>query len=106
MTESEQYFLDVKESFLNQNKEAEDAKMMSAPGVGFGTKVFAFYFRDAMIFKLGKDFVPQDEGISNWDYLNPFKNKPPMKAWFVIPFEGGKQYWKRLCEKAFENIQK
>ncbi len=29
-----------------------------------------------------------------------------MKAWFVIPFEGGKQYWKRLCEKAFENIQK
>lgn len=103
--ESELYFFQLRKFFIEENSEVNEAKMMHAPAIGFGKKVFSFYFKEAMIFKLGKDFNPEKEGITNWEHLNPFKNKPPMKAWFVIPYEGGKQYWEDLILKSFEFIK-
>ena len=90
--ESELYFEQLRKAFVYGNKDTLEAKMMHAPAISYGKNVFSFYFKEAMIFKLGKDFNPEEEGIVNWEFLNPFKNKPPMKAWFVIPYEGGHQY--------------
>lgn len=105
MIEAEAYFIQIRKAFLEKNNNAQEAKMMHAPGIGYNKKVFLFYFKDTMIFKLGKEFVPESEGITNWEYLNPFKNKAPMKAWFVIPYDGGKKFWEYLIIKSFEFIK-
>ncbi len=102
MTKPETYFIDIRKTFLQKNKDVKEAQMMNAPGIAYANRVFAYYFKDAMVFKLGKDFMPENEGIIDWDYLNPYKNKTPMKAWFVIPYEGGKEYWAGLCLKAYK----
>lgn len=104
MTDSEKYFMEIRHDFLIHNLNSHEAKMMHAPAIGFQKKVFAFYYQEAMVFKLGKDFDPGAEGIKNWDLLNPFKNKAPMKAWFIIPFNGGNEYWERLMQMSFEFI--
>lgn len=104
MTDSEKYFMEIRQDFLINNSTSCEAKMMNAPGIGFNKKVFAFYYQEAMVFKLGKNFDPGAVGIKNWDFLNPFKNKAPMKAWFIIPFKGGNEYWERLTQMSFEFI--
>ena len=63
-----------------------EGRMMSSPALKFGDKVFAFYSaKFGMGFRLGRDFdfssLPTDE----WSLLSPFKTKPPMRDWVVIP---------------------
>lgn len=102
MNEAEKHFNALRNKVLKSFPQTHQAKMMSAEGIGIIKKVVAFFYRDAMVFKLGKDFKPDENGISNWEFLNPFKNKPPMKAWFIIPYDGGVNYWEFLLEKAID----
>lgn len=74
----DQLFMDLKVKY----PEIEEGKMMSAKAITINGKVFCFEYKNQMVFKLGKDYeLP--EGIS-FEYLNPFKNKGPMLAWYVI----------------------
>lgn len=57
-----------------------------------------------MVFKLGAEFDPKSQGIENFSYLNPFKNKPPMKAWFEIPFTESNK-WEKLATLALDKIK-
>ena len=54
---------------------------------------------DIVVFKLGKDFNPPDFGITKFTHLNPFKDRPPMMAWFEIGYDQNDK-WVRLTEEA------
>lgn len=62
-------------------------KMMSSPGIKVNDKVFAFFHKDEMGFRLGKQFEPEAYGVHKYHLLSPFKTKPPLKAWFILPKE-------------------
>ncbi len=71
---------------LSRHKGVRKGKMMSAPGITLDGKVFAFYWKKEMIFRLGKDFDADAFGLKEWHLLNPFKERPPMKGWFCVPY--------------------
>lgn len=85
MPDAEILFQRIRARLIAAHEWVEDGKMMSSPAVIYRGKVFAFYHQQEMIFRLGKDFDPAAQGIDHWEWLNPFKNKPPMTAWFRIP---------------------
>ena len=77
---------------------------MSSPGLKYKDKVFTFYYKDLMCFRLGRDFDPKTEEIAEWGYLSPFKAKPPMYDWVEI----GENYaakWSGLAEMALEKMK-
>jgi len=80
-------------------------KMMSAPGIRYDGKVFAFLWRDAMVFRLGRQYDPAADGLAGIENLNPFKNKPPMKDWFVIPADHQVR-WPDLADAALAHMVK
>ncbi|MCG8481758.1 MAG: hypothetical protein MJA31_00470 [Clostridia bacterium] len=104
MSDFREYFNHIRAE-LTELENVEIGRMMSSEGITYKTKVFAFYYKDSMVFKLGKSFEPESLGLSNWAWLNPFKNKPPLKAWFVIPGEYENR-WHELAHLALENIKK
>jgi len=84
---------------MDQDKNISLSRMMSSPGLKYKDKVFAFYYNNAMVFKLGKEYDPASDGITDYSVLNPFKNKPPLAGWFIIPIEF-KMKWFSLSTKA------
>lgn len=105
MEESEILFKTIIDKLVEKHAEVSQGKMMSSPGIKYGNKVFAFYYNDQMVFRLGKDFDPNAEGISKFSYLSPFKNKPPMKGWIEVPFTDH-QKWQDLAELALKKMKR
>lgn len=89
--------------YLQENGVAA-GKMMSAPALQYNKKVFAFFHQEKMGFKLGKDFDAEAYGIKEYEYLSPFKNKPPMKAWFLLPYSEGER-WDELTKLALDKMR-
>ena len=79
-------------------------KMMSSPGLKYKNKVFAFYYNQEMTFRLGKGFDLESLGINKYSLLSPFKNKPPLAAWFNIPYEYQNK-WESLAELALNKLK-
>jgi hypothetical protein len=104
MEEAERLFKFIAEKFEAEIDNVNQGPMMSSPGIKYKDKVFAFYYKEKMVFKLGQDFDPRSQGIKNFSYLNPFKKKPPMKAWFEIPFTESNK-WEELAYIALNNIK-
>jgi len=78
-------------------------KMMSAPGIQFNGKNFAFFYKDEMVFRLGREWKPENTGIKNWTNLSPFKKKPPMYDWFCITYEDA-DLWPQLATMALSRM--
>ncbi len=77
--------------------------MMRSPAITYRSKVFAFFHENEMGFKLDHkagDFI---EKYPNSRFLNPFKNKPPMKGWLVVPGEYHND-WASLTLAAYQNM--
>ncbi|MBO3698591.1 hypothetical protein [Roseivirga sp. E12] len=104
MTASEKIFKSIL-SDLSMHPEVAEGKMMSSSGIQYKGKNFAFLWGDKMVFKLGRDFDPSSEGIHKYELLNPFKNKPPLKDWFVIA-ETSSDKWVLLAEIAYQKMSK
>lgn len=106
MEKSEAAFEKVKQSLLAADKQVNEGTMMGLPGIQYKGKNFAFLYKNGnMCFRLGKDFEPTSEGIHEFSLLNPFKNKPPMKDWFII----GPDYankWTDLAGIALQHFRK
>lgn len=81
-----------------------EGKMMSSPGVKYNNKVFVFYYNKDMVFRLGPEFNPVQYDIRVPRLLNPFKNKPPLKGWYMIGFEESEK-WETLSELAYEFVK-
>jgi hypothetical protein len=78
--------------------------MMSSPAVCYRGKVFAFYYDQQMVFKLGESFAPEKHGIRDYSLLSPFKTKSPMRAWFQISFKE-RQHWETLAKQALAYLR-
>ena len=80
-------------------------KMMSAPALQYQGKVFAFYKNESMTFKLDPATdLNSVYGIERFELLSPFKNKSPLKGWFVIS-ENYSSLWSQLAEEALAFIK-
>lgn len=84
---------------LSRLKGVKTGRMMSAPGITFNGKVFVFYWKKEMIFRLGKDFDASAFGLKDWHLLNSFKNRPPMTGWFCVPYSESR-HWEELARRA------
>lgn len=104
MNDSALLFNTITDNLSTSYNEVSSGKMMSSPGIKYKTKVFAFYFGNQMVFRLGKSFDPESEGITQFSYLSPFKNKPPLKGWLEVPFIYHRK-WPDLAEQALEKIK-
>ncbi len=74
-------------------------KMMSSPGLKYGDKIFAFRAKTGMGFRLGRDFDPNAHGDIDFEPLNPFKTKGPLKGWFIVGDEQS-EAWDGLTRAA------
>jgi TfoX/Sxy family transcriptional regulator of competence genes len=99
MDKEEEFFHKLAENLSDEYDYVKTGKMMSSDGISYKKKFFAFYYKQEITLRLGKDFVPKDHGIKKWKYLNPFKKKAPMKNWFQIPYSE-KKNWKKLAKIA------
>jgi hypothetical protein len=95
----EDRFQSIVFSMIRKNDLVKEGKMMSSPGITYKDKVFAFFYRNQMVFRLGKTYNPTAHGILEYSLLSPFKNKPPLSGWFVIPFHY-RDRWEELCEQS------
>lgn len=102
MSETEQLFKDISKDMCTFPNVAEGT-MMSAQGIQYKGKNFAFIYREKIAFRLVRDFDPASEGIHKFELLNPFIHKPPLKDWFVI----GEEYadkWPILAQIAYQKM--
>ena len=99
MTPAEEKFNAIVEQLVAGNADVHLGKMMSSPGLKTGKDVFAFYFKETMGFRLGKQFDPSKFGLRTARHLSPFKTKPPLTAWQVVDFEEA-ELWEQLAEMA------
>jgi len=104
MNEGEIIFKDIASTLEHEFENIEQGKMMSSPGIKYKNKVFAFYYKEHMVFRLGKNFEPLSLSIVNYSLLDPFKNKPPMAGWFQIPFIE-KDKWEVLSRLAMNTLK-
>ncbi len=84
---------------LSSQEGVAPGKMMSSDAIRYNKKVFTFFYKDMMTFKLGADFDPTELYIEEWYPLSPFKTKPPLKGWFMVP-EKYMDKWPQLAEMA------
>ena len=77
--------------------------MMHSPAITYRSKVFAFFYANEMAFKLDQKAADYMEKYPGSRFLNPFKNKPPMKGWLILPLEYHKD-WTSLAVAAYENM--
>ncbi|NDI35627.1 hypothetical protein [Chengkuizengella sediminis] len=80
-------------------------KMMSSPAIKYKTKVFTFYDKKEMVFKLGKDFDPKTHNLQHTRVLSPFKNKIPLSGWLVVSSNESNR-WEELAYIALEKLKK
>ncbi len=98
MDKEEVLFEKISEKLSGENRHVAPGTMMSSPGIRYKNKVFAFYHKKEMIFRLGKEFQPKEFKIKRYSLLSPFKSKPPLAGWFQIPHaEKGK--WEKLADR-------
>jgi len=103
MLKPEDTFEEIRTRFLENYSEVEAGKMMRAPALKVKGKVFCFFHEEKMGFKLGKEADISRPELQNAEYLSPFKNKPPMKNWFLLPFVSLEE-WENLAEEALERV--
>ncbi len=104
MEKEEKLYLKICDTLISKNSNITHGRMMASPGLKYKNKIFAFFHNNAITFKLGKEFDPEKNGIKRWDYLSPFKNKPPMKAWFELPYSE-KNKWEAMAFLALEKMK-
>jgi hypothetical protein len=104
METPEREFQAIAEKLAAESQAVTTGKMMSSPGIRYKNKVFAFYYREGMVFRLGRDFDPTSVGIHDYRLLSPFKTKPPLVDWFEIP-PSQMQQWEALARLALQRMR-
>lgn len=100
-----EFFDEIRMELSAGDEHIKPGKMMSSEAITYNKKVFAFFSRKKkMVFKLGKDFNPDNFGIEI-SVFNPFNKRAPLNGWFEVPFTE-KSMWKPLTKKALENLKR
>jgi len=87
--------------FTSAHSDVQVGKMMSSEAMKVNDKVFVFFHKGEMGFRLGNDFDPGAHGIHHWHPLSPFKTKPPLKGWFIVSNKEIEK-WNELCNMALD----
>lgn len=103
MLSPESVFKEIEQDFLQNFPEGEVGNMMRADALKINGKVFCFFHEQKMTFKLGKGVDLDRPELAEATFLSPFKNKPPMKGWLIIPFSTP-EMWRALAEEAMEKV--
>ncbi|MEO1258789.1 MAG: hypothetical protein AAFZ15_08320 [Bacteroidota bacterium] len=98
---AEEKFNAIVKNMESKHEDVHLGKMMSSPGLKVNNKVFAFYHKETMGFRLGKKFDAPNFGLKTARWLSPFKTKPPLKAWYIIDF-AEVEFWEELTEMALD----
>ena len=98
-----QTFETIAAALMEEHPDVALGKMMSSPGITVRGKVFAFFDRGAMVFRLGKGVDPVSFGITSYRPLNPFKNKPPLAGWYSVA-AAERPHWERLARAALNRL--
>lgn len=99
MATSVETFQKIYSEFPEKYDGVTQGNMMRADALKVNGKVFCFFYEENMCFKLGKNANPERSELADAWLLSPFKNKPPMKGWFVVPFSDA-EIWVQLAEEA------
>ncbi len=94
------------DQLIEENSDVDPGVMMREPALKCKGKVILFYYADAnaMCFKLGKEYAIEGHGITDYEFLSPFKNKPPMYAWFMVG-DQDQSLWEELAHVALEAMR-
>ena len=103
MSDARDIFEAILETLSNENDDVIAGKMMSSDGIKYKAKVFAFFHKEQMVFKLGREFEPETHGINNFSILSPFKNKAPLYDWLEIPY-ASQMHWESLTRIALTRM--
>lgn len=101
LTQVKEKFDQIVTSFSSRPGISE-GKMMSSPALKFNGKVFAFFHKDRMCFKLVEPEPLKSLGLPIL-LLSPFRTKPPLKGWFWVGAED-REHWDLLADKALERM--
>lgn len=101
MLKTEAQFMTLVNKFSSSHPEVIPGKMMSSPALKYKDKVFAFYHKGEMGFRLGPAFHPAKFGLLNAEPLSPFKTKPPLKGWYLVS-EEERNSWEVLTQMALD----
>jgi hypothetical protein len=106
MSREESCYDEIVDAFIATHADVEPGKMMSSEALTVNGKVFCFYStgKESMVFKLGKSADTERPRMAGWVWLNPFKNRGPMKAWYQVPF-AGKKNWRLLADEALAVVR-
>lgn len=98
-------WLALAEALVAKETGVERGRMMSSDAVTFGGKVFAFYTTKGHFaglgVKLGRDLDVFSLKLTEWEYLAPFKSKPPMMDWIVVGNQD-RDRWPEMARLAFD----
>lgn len=83
------------------NEDVIKGKMMSSDGLKVNNKVFTFFHKGQMGFRLNPKFDTKAYGLNHAKPLSPFKTKPPLKGWFMVA-DNEADKWPELAEMALE----
>ena len=94
------------DKFIADHEDVKPGVMMREPALTCKGKVFAFFYgaKNKMCFKLGKGFLIEEYGIEEYEFLSPFKNKPPMYGWFMISEENF-EAWEELTHVSLDMMR-
>jgi len=97
------------EKFAAEQEGVIVGKMMSAPALKYAGKVFVFHSTMGgsvgLGCRLGRDFDVAKLGLNDWQYLAPFKTKPPMKDWIITGIADVDR-WEELAQTALDLARK
>jgi len=98
MTEAHEYF----EKITIDTKDAVVSNMFGKPCGKFNKKPFTSFHEDAMVFKVGRENIPdlkkKYKGSKNFD---PSGKNRPMKDWLQVPYTHKKD-WSKLNKMALK----
>jgi len=93
------------EMLVATESDVAHGKMMSSEAVTFGGRVFAFYTTkgrfEGLGLRLGRDYDVAGLKLGAWQYLSPFKSKPPMKDWILVG-PADRERWPELTALALK----
>jgi hypothetical protein len=96
-------FQAIAEKLAAESQAITVGKMMSSPGIRYDNKVFAFFYKEGMVFRFGRGFDPATMGIHDYQLLSPFKTRPPLLDWFEIS-SAYMQQWEALARVALQRM--
>jgi hypothetical protein len=104
MSTADQQFSAIAEQLAAESQEITTGKMMSSPGIRYRNKVIAFFYHEAMVFKLGRAFDPGTFGLHDYQLLSPYKTRPPLRDWFEVSATHIDR-WEELARLALQRMR-